>query len=297
MRADERAVVLGEDVAEGGPWGATAGLADEFGVERVLNTRSARPRSAVSRSGNNPACAPSWSCSSTSSRSRSISSSTRPRSTSCRAASSAPLVLHAGRRGPARQGAAPGESRGLADARAGLKVVMPSTAADAAGLLRSAIADPNPVVYVENKTLYFSREDIAGGPAEVPLGRARVARPGRDGRRAVAARAEALAAAEELAAEGIEIEVIDPRTLVLRPRVDRRVRRADIASSSPTRQSRTAVSAPRSRHRSRPRPSTARRSDRAGRRTVRAHPVQPTARGCLPPGSHACGSGRSRLGR
>ena len=44
----------------------------------------------------------------------------------------------------------------------GLKVVMPSTAADAAGLLASAIADPNPVVFVENKTLYFRKEDVPG---------------------------------------------------------------------------------------------------------------------------------------
>ena len=98
----------------------------------------------------------------------------------------------------------------------GLKVVMPSTAADAAGLLRSAIADPNPVVYVENKTLYFRREEVADGPSEVPLGRARVARPGRDVTVVALSRLvpEALAAAEELAAEGIEVEVIDPRTLV-----------------------------------------------------------------------------------
>jgi pyruvate dehydrogenase E1 component beta subunit len=96
----------------------------------------------------------------------------------------------------------------------GLKVVMPATAADAAGLLRSAIADPNPVVYVENKTLYFRRE----GPAreEVPIGRARVVRPGRDVTVVALSRLvhDAVAVADELAGEGIEVEVIDPRTLV-----------------------------------------------------------------------------------
>src|SRR5207253_4347518 len=59
----------------------------------------------------------------------------------------------------------------------GLKVVMPSTAADAAALLAAAIADPNPVVFVENKTLYFRREQVAH--EEVPIGSARVVRPGR----------------------------------------------------------------------------------------------------------------------
>jgi pyruvate dehydrogenase E1 component beta subunit len=97
----------------------------------------------------------------------------------------------------------------------GLKVVMPSTAADAAGLLASAIADDNPVVYVENKTLYFRRESVAER-AVVPLGRARVARPGRDVSVVALSRlvSESLAAADELAADGIEVEVIDPRSLV-----------------------------------------------------------------------------------
>ena len=93
---------------------------------------------------------------------------------------------------------------------------MPSTAADAAGLLAAAIADPNPVVFVENKTLYFRRR---GGPTAtraVPIGRARLVRPGRDVTVVALSRLvhEAVAAADELAAEGIEVEVIDPRTLV-----------------------------------------------------------------------------------
>lgn len=97
----------------------------------------------------------------------------------------------------------------------GLKVAMPSTAADVAGLLASAIADPNPVVVVENKTLYFRREE-SSPPAPVPLGRARVVRAGRDVTVVALSRLvhEALAAAEELATEGIEVEVLDPRTLV-----------------------------------------------------------------------------------
>jgi pyruvate dehydrogenase E1 component beta subunit len=96
----------------------------------------------------------------------------------------------------------------------GLKVAMPSTAADAAGLLVASIADPNPVVLVENKTLYFRREEVAGEP--VPLGKARIVRPGSDVTVVALSRLvpEALDAADRLAADGIEVEVIDPRTLV-----------------------------------------------------------------------------------
>jgi pyruvate/2-oxoglutarate/acetoin dehydrogenase E1 component len=97
----------------------------------------------------------------------------------------------------------------------GLKVVMPSCAADAGGLLLSAIADPNPVVFVENKALYFRRERAPERPAGVPLGHARTLRAGRDVTIVALSRmvGEAIGAAERLAAEGIEAEVIDPRTL------------------------------------------------------------------------------------
>jgi pyruvate/2-oxoglutarate/acetoin dehydrogenase E1 component len=98
----------------------------------------------------------------------------------------------------------------------GLKVVMPSTAADAAGLLESAIADPNPVVFVENKTLYFRKEEVPDEPEPIPLGRARTARSGRDVTVVALSRlvSESLAAAVELAVEGIQVELIDPRSLV-----------------------------------------------------------------------------------
>jgi len=99
----------------------------------------------------------------------------------------------------------------------GLKVVMPSGAADAAGLLISSIADPNPVVFVENKSLYFRREPVADPPEAIPLGRAHTVRAGRDVTIVALGRmvGEALEAAERLSADhGIEAEVIDPRTLV-----------------------------------------------------------------------------------
>ncbi len=97
----------------------------------------------------------------------------------------------------------------------GLKVACPSTPADAYGLLRSAVADPNPGVFVENKALYAAKGDLPDDAGAVPLGRARVARAGRDVT-VVAYGAvvhTALAAAEALARVGVEVEVVDLRTL------------------------------------------------------------------------------------
>ena len=98
----------------------------------------------------------------------------------------------------------------------GLKVVAPFTAADAKGLLKAAIRDPNPVVFLENEILYGTN-----GPVPkvddwlVPIGKAKMVRPGRDVTVVSFSRGMtyALAAAEELAKEGIEAEVIDLRTL------------------------------------------------------------------------------------
>jgi len=97
----------------------------------------------------------------------------------------------------------------------GLKVVMPSCAYDAKGLLIAAIRDDNPVFFLEHKRLYGQREDVPEEPYVVPLGAAQVKRPGRDVT-IVATGAmvpEALKAADTLAGQGIEAEVIDPRTL------------------------------------------------------------------------------------
>jgi len=97
----------------------------------------------------------------------------------------------------------------------GLKVVMPSCAYDAKGLLIAAIRDDNPVFFLEHKRLYGQREDVPEEPYVVPLGAAQVKRPGRDVT-IVATGAmvpEAVKAADTLAGQGIEAEVIDPRTL------------------------------------------------------------------------------------
>lgn len=99
---------------------------------------------------------------------------------------------------------------------AGLKVVLPSGAADARGLLKSAIRDNNPVVCFEPGRIDAMVEDVPDDEGLVPIGVAVVKRPGTDV--TVVALGymlyPALAAAEELAAEGVSVEVIDPRTLV-----------------------------------------------------------------------------------
>jgi pyruvate dehydrogenase E1 component beta subunit len=98
----------------------------------------------------------------------------------------------------------------------GMKVVAPWSAADAKGLLKSAIRDPNPVIFLENEILYGQSFDVPEDPEFiVPIGRAKIVRPGKD----VTITAysimvgKALEAAETLAAEGIDAEVIDLRTI------------------------------------------------------------------------------------
>ena len=98
----------------------------------------------------------------------------------------------------------------------GLKVIAPSTPADAKGLLTAAIRDPNPVVFVEHKLLYKTKGEVPDGEYLVPIGKADVKRQGTHAT-VVATQImvpRALAAAERLAQEGIEIEVVDPRTLL-----------------------------------------------------------------------------------
>ena len=97
----------------------------------------------------------------------------------------------------------------------GLKVVVPATLDDAYALLQSAIDDPNPVIFVENKALYPMKGELSDTPAPVPLGKARIARGGSDVTIVSygAMVHKALAAAETLAGDGIDAEVIDLRTV------------------------------------------------------------------------------------
>ena len=97
----------------------------------------------------------------------------------------------------------------------GLKVAMPSTPADAKGLLIQSIRDDNPVVFLEHKMLYAVEGEVPEGDYAIPLGKADVKREGKDVTVVATARMvhTALEAAEKLAADGIDVEVVDPRTL------------------------------------------------------------------------------------
>ena len=97
----------------------------------------------------------------------------------------------------------------------GLKVVMPATPADAKGLLKSAIRDDNPVIFIEGEMLYNTKGEVPEGEYTIPLGLAEVKRAGTDVTLICHSKtvAVALKAAEQLAADGISAEVIDLRTI------------------------------------------------------------------------------------
>jgi len=98
----------------------------------------------------------------------------------------------------------------------GLKIAVPATPADAYGLLRSAIHDPDPVLFFEHKHLFNHKGEVGDRPALVPLGQADVVLQGDDVTLVATQmmRHRAVEAAELLAGEGVSVEVIDPRTLV-----------------------------------------------------------------------------------
>ena len=221
MREDERVIVLGEDVAEGGPYLVTAGLADEFGRERVRNTpisEGAVCGMAVgaAQSGFKPVVEIMFIDFITLALDQLVNQAAKAHFMSG-GQLSVPLVLRTQGGAGQRNGAQHSQSlEAWLTHVPGLKVVMPSNAADAAGLLQSAIADPNPVVFVENKSLYFRRETVPDPPQAVQIGTANTLRTGKDVTIVALSRlvGDALEAAGWLAADGIEAEVIDPRTLV-----------------------------------------------------------------------------------
>ena len=97
----------------------------------------------------------------------------------------------------------------------GLKVVAPTTPRDAKGLLTAAIRDDNPVLCLEHRWLYWAEDDVPEQPFEIPIGKANVLRSGRDVTIVATSwmNVEALRAADILSGLGVEVEVIDPRTL------------------------------------------------------------------------------------
>jgi len=221
MRADERVIVLGEDVAEGGPYLATEGLSEEFGRRRVLNTPISEGAVCgiavgAAQAGLRPVVEIMFIDFITLALDQLVNQAAKAHFMSG-GQLSVPMVLRTQGGSGGRAGAQHSQSlEAWLTHIPGLKVVMPATAADAAGLLLSAIADPDPVVFVENKSLYFRREPAPETPQPLAIGRSHRVRPGRDVTIVALSRmvGEAMSAAERLAAEGIEAEVFDPRTLV-----------------------------------------------------------------------------------
>jgi 2-oxoisovalerate dehydrogenase E1 component len=221
MRADEHVFVIGEDVAEGGPYTATAGLAEEFGTERVVNTPISEAAICgvavgAAQSGRRPVLEIMFIDFITLAFDQLVNQAAKAYAMSG-GQLSVPLVVRTQGGGGQRGGAQHSQSlEAWLTHVPGLKVVMPSRAADVPGLLASAIADPNPVVFIENKTLYFKREEVPDEPETVPIGSARTVRAGADVTIVALSRmvGDAVTAADRLAGEGVEAEVIDPRTLV-----------------------------------------------------------------------------------
>ena len=221
MEKDESVFLIGEDIGVyGGAFGVTAGLVDTFGPERVRDTP-------ISEAGIAGACL------------GAALTGMRPvgeiQFMDFVALSMEQLVLQAAKvrfmfggkakapfvlRMPAGSGtgAAAQHSESLENWFVhvpGLKVVMPSNAYDAKGLLLASIYDDNPVIFVEHKLLYKTTGHVPEEMYQIPLSESKVVREGEH--LTVIALSimvqKALQAAEQLAEEGIEIEIIDPRTL------------------------------------------------------------------------------------
>ncbi len=221
MAADDRVFLMGEDVGVyGGAFGVSAGLIEQFGEERVRDTPISEAAIAgatlgAALTGMRPIGEIQFMDFVTLSMEQLVLQAAKVRFMFGGKAT-APFVL----RMPAGSGtgAAAQHSESLEAWFVnvpGLKVVMPSSPYDAKGLLLAAIDDDNPVIFVEHKLLYKIKGHVPEEMYRVPLSQSAVVREGTD--LTVVATSimvqRALAAAEELAQEGLAIEIVDPRTL------------------------------------------------------------------------------------
>jgi len=220
MRRDPNVILLGEDIGEfGGAFKVTRGLLKEFGAERVIDTPIAESgfvgaACAAAIEGLRPIIefqfADFFVCA--------FDQIVNYAAKACyRWGTPVPVVFRAPAGGGFRGGPYHSENPEAWFTHVpGLKVVQPSTPYDAKGLLKAAVRDNNPVIYLEHKHLYRRiREDVPDDDFVVPIGVADVKREGGDLTIVTygAMVHEALAAAERLSAEGAECEVIDLRTL------------------------------------------------------------------------------------
>ena len=220
MARDAEVFVLGEDVTLGGPFGATRGLADEFGEERVVNTpisESTVTGIAVGAAtmGARPVVEIMFCDFITLAMDQLVNHAAKLRFMTG-GALSVPMTVRVQFGVDGAYGAHHSQSLEAWLAHVpGLKVVMPASPADAKGLLKAAIRDDDPVVYLEHRALYFTSGEVPDGDVVVPLGSAAVVRPGADVTILATSRMVSVAsvAAEALAADGIEAEVIDLRSL------------------------------------------------------------------------------------
>jgi acetoin:2,6-dichlorophenolindophenol oxidoreductase subunit beta len=224
MRADPNVFMLGEDIGVyGGAFGVTKGMFQEFGGERVRDTPLSEhaitgAAAGAAMSGMRPVVEIMFSDFLTIAMEQLANQAAKARF-QFGGQVSVPMVLRTA--GGSGTGAAEQHSQSLEAWVChvpGLKVVIPSTPYDAKGLLKTAIRDPNPVVFIEQKLLYRSKGPVpeAAEDYSIPLGVADIKRPGRDltivtwGRMVQ----RCLEAAGKLAGDGIEAEVIDIRSLV-----------------------------------------------------------------------------------
>jgi pyruvate/2-oxoglutarate/acetoin dehydrogenase E1 component len=218
MAADPSVYVLGEDVALGGPYGATKGLAEQFGDNRVINTPISEGTVVglaigAALQGLRPVVEIMFIDFITLAMDQLVNHAAKLHYMSG-SQLRVPLTIRTLTGASGAWGAHHSQCLEAWLAHVpGLKVVMPSTPGEAEGLLRAAIRDDNPVVFIEHRALYFVTDDTP--PGSITLGQARVRRPGRDATVIATGRMVRLAleAAEDLAADGIDAEVIDPRTL------------------------------------------------------------------------------------
>jgi pyruvate/2-oxoglutarate/acetoin dehydrogenase E1 component len=221
MARDPRVFLIGEDIGRyGGAFGVSFGLLDEFGPERVRETPISEATIIGAALGASlldmrPVAEIMFMDFMLLALDQLINQAAKARFMFGGQARVPMVVRMAGGSGT---GAAAQHSQSLESLLAhipGLKVVLPSTPADAKGLMISAIRDPNPVCFVEHKLLYKTKGPVPEGEFTVPLGTAEVKRSGKD-ITVVAGSVmvlRALAAAEKLSQDGIDVEVIDPRTL------------------------------------------------------------------------------------
>jgi acetoin:2,6-dichlorophenolindophenol oxidoreductase subunit beta len=222
MRQNEEVFILGEDIGVyGGAFGVTRGMIEEFGPERIRNTPISEAAIAggavgAALTGMRPILELQFSDFITIAMDQLVNQAAKTRYM-FGGKGKVPMVV----RTPAGSGtgAAAQHSQSLEAWMAhipGLKVVQPSTAYDAKGLLKAAMDDDNPVIFYEHKLLYRTQCEVPEEQYSIPLGKADIKRKGKDV--TIVATAimvhKALEAAVELEKEGIDVEIIDPRTLV-----------------------------------------------------------------------------------